>query len=67
MRHEYFSDVKDMLVDVVEELEVWGNKVRIALISFADNAHLEFGLDTFSSKQNIEVQLRRILQASLTV
>ena len=51
IRYERFGDVKQFLVDAISEMEVWQDKIRIALITFHDDARLEFGLNFYTHVQ----------------
>ena len=51
IQHERFEGVKQFLVDVVTDLEVFGDKVRVALVSFDDVAQLHFGLNFYDNMQ----------------
>ncbi len=55
VRHERFEDVKEMLTDAIDRLEIFNDKVRVAAISFCDDATLDFDLDDYRSKQDIMV------------
>ncbi len=48
-----FDDVKEMLTDAIDRLEIFNDKVRVAAVSFSDNATLDFDLDDYRTKQDI--------------
>lgn len=60
IRHERFEEVKEMIAETVSELETWQGKVRVAGISFSDDARVEFQLDSYTHKQDIMEAIRRI-------
>ena len=60
VQHERFDEVKEFLVNIVEDLEVWNDKIRIAAVSFSDEAVLEFDLNDYNTKQDIQAAIRNI-------
>ena len=48
-------DVKNMIADTINEFEIDDDKVRVAALSFSDDARKEFALNSYSSKQDIKV------------
>ena len=60
IRHERFDEVKEFLVDIIDDLEVWNDKIRVAAISFSDDATLEFDFNDYRTKQDVEEALRTI-------
>ena len=60
MPQERFSAVKDFLVQLLEQFELWSGTVRVAIVSFSDNARVETYLNSFATMEdNLEV-VRRV-------
>ncbi len=55
MESHRFEAVKQMLVNVTNELEIFNDKVRVGAVSFCNDATLEFDLDQYRSKQDVMV------------
>lgn len=59
IRHERFERVKTMITDVIDSLEIFNDKVRVAAVCFSNDATLEFDLDQYRTKQDIMVRNSR--------
>ena len=60
VQHERFVMVTDFLVNITKELETWGGKVRIGLVSFSDEAEFGFALNRYSRQDDIHEAIRLI-------
>ena len=53
IRLERFDQVRELLVSIVENMEVYNDKVRVGALIFSDRATLQFRLNERSSRQDI--------------
>ena len=53
IRQERFDQVREFLVSIVENMEVYNDKVRVGALIFSDSATLQFRLNERSSRQDI--------------
>jgi collagen type VI alpha len=60
IRNERFLKVIDAVVNMVEEMQVSLNDTRIAAVSYSDGYVHQFFLNTYSTKQDVQLALRRI-------
>jgi collagen type VI alpha len=60
IRVERFPIVIDTVVSIVEQLQVSMDDTRIAAVSYSDNYVHQFFLNRYSTKQDIQLALRRI-------
>lgn len=60
IRREWFDRVKEYLVSVVSQYEVYDDKVRIACVTFSNDAVVVFYLNTYSNIQDINEGIMRI-------
>ena len=60
IRSERFLAVKEFFVTVIEDLEIGEDGVRIGLVSFEDEARVDFYLDSYTSKEDV-IQAVRVL------
>ena len=58
IRQERFADILEYFVGVVENLEVYNDKVRVGALTFSDSATLQFRLNERSTRQDV-IQVRR--------
>lgn len=52
--------MKDFLSGIVEQLEIVNDRVRVAALSFSNDARVEFHLNTYNSKQDVQQAIRNI-------
>ena len=52
VRNERFPFVLQYIVNVVSQMDVGSSKTRIGVVSFADNARVEFLLNSYTTKQD---------------
>lgn len=60
IRNERFPKVIDFVVSFVEQMQVSMNDTRIAAVSYSDNYQAQFNLNSYSTKQDVQLALRRI-------
>lgn len=60
IRNERFMAVKEFFVTVIEDMELWNDKIRIGLVSFDDQARVEFFMDTYTSKADVIQAIRQL-------
>jgi collagen type VI alpha len=60
IRNERFPKVIDTVVAIVEQLQVSLNDTRIAAVSYSDSYAPQFFLNRYSTKQDVQLALRRI-------
>lgn len=60
IRQEMFDDVKQYIVNVISEFEVYDDKVRVACVAFSDDATTIFYLNTYSQLQDISEAILRV-------
>ena len=60
IRHERYSEVLEFICNIVEDFEIWQDKVRVAALTFDDDAQLEFYLNTYDNKADIQEAIRSI-------
>ena len=60
MRSERFYRVLEYLCDLIEELELSKNKTRIGVISYSDNATVQFYFNKYSSIDDVTAAIKRI-------
>jgi collagen type VI alpha len=60
IRNERFPKVIDTVISIVEELQVSLDDTRIAAVSYSDSYAPQFNLNTYSTKQDVQLALRRI-------
>uniref|UniRef100_A0A0S7F457 CO6A3 n=2 Tax=Poeciliopsis prolifica TaxID=188132 RepID=A0A0S7F457_9TELE len=54
--------IRDLIVSIVQQLDVQPDKVRIAVVQYADRAKTEFSLNTHNNKQAVLSAVRRLRQ-----
>ena len=64
IRQERFADVLEFFVGVVENLEVYNDKVRVGALTFSDSATLQFRLNERSTRQDV-IQVRDVTRGNL--
>ena len=52
VRNERFPFVLQYIVNVVSQMDVGSSKTRVGVVSFADNARVEFLLNSYTTKQD---------------
>ncbi|TDH07234.1 hypothetical protein EPR50_G00121430 [Perca flavescens] len=55
-----FSYVRDFIINVVNQLDVRPDRVRIGLLQFAESQKIEFHLNTYSSRQDVVNQISQL-------
>jgi collagen type VI alpha len=60
IRNERFPKVIDFIVSIIEQFQVSSDDTRIAAVSYSDNAAHQFFLNTYSTKQDVQLAMRRI-------
>ena len=60
IRPERFEDVKAYLVSLLDEFEIMDNKVRVACVTFSNDATVVFYLDSFSNLQDVSEAILRV-------
>ena len=60
IRNERFPKVIDFVVSIIEEFQVSQKDTRIAAVSYSDSASAQFLLNTYQTKQDVQLALRRI-------
>lgn len=53
IEHQRFPMVKDFLAQILSQLSMWEDKVRVATVSFHDDAELHYNLNTYRSRQQV--------------
>ena len=53
IQSERYPLVKQFLMDILEQLEMWEDKIRIAAITFHDDATLHFDLNDYAGRQQV--------------
>ncbi|GCB83493.1 hypothetical protein scyTo_0024275, partial [Scyliorhinus torazame] len=48
-----FPQVREFLLKVIQELDIGPDKDQVAVVQYGSNSKLEFGLDTYSNKDEI--------------
>lgn len=56
VRNERFDDLKRMIGGIINDLEIFNDRVRVAAISFCNSATVIFGLNEYNTKQDITVR-----------
>ena len=51
IRNDRFSDVMQMLANLVDKFEIASDRTRIGAIKWSDKSEIQFHLNTYSSKQ----------------
>jgi collagen type VI alpha len=60
IRNERFPKVIDFVISIIEEFQVSQQDTRIAAVSYSDNYAAQFNLNTYNTKQDVQLALRRI-------
>jgi collagen type VI alpha len=60
IRNERFPKVIDFVVDLIEQLQISSDDTRVAVVSYSDNYAHQFHLNTYTTKQDVQLALRRI-------
>ncbi|XP_028446287.1 collagen alpha-3(VI) chain-like [Perca flavescens] len=55
-----FPYVRDFIINVVNQLDVRPDRVRIGLLQFAESQKIEFHLNTYSSRQDVVNQISQL-------
>ena len=55
-----FPYVRDFVADVVNRLDVGGDRVRVGVVQFSDAPVTEFSLNTYQTKADVLAHLRRL-------
>lgn len=56
------AHIRDFMVSIIEQLEVRPDKVRVAVVQYADRSKTEFSLNTHNNKQDVLSAVRRLRQ-----
>lgn len=59
IRNERFPKVLDFVVSLIEEFQVSQTETRIAAVTYSDNAVGQFLLNTYQTKEDVELAIRR--------
>ena len=59
-RIERFPHVRQLLSEVVEQMDLGSERVRVGAVKFAQNASVQFHLDTHTSKHDVMAAFDRI-------
>ncbi|XP_032423103.1 collagen alpha-3(VI) chain isoform X7 [Xiphophorus hellerii] len=54
--------IRDFIVSIVQQLDVQPDKVRVAVVQYADRAKTEFSLNTHNNKQAVLSAVKRLRQ-----
>ena len=63
VRHEHFPEVKNFLADIVDEFEfsqTRDDKTQVSVITFDSEARVEFYLNEYDTKQDVQNAIQRI-------
>jgi len=60
IRIERFPLVKQLLIDVVEQMDLGSERARVGVVKFATNASVQFNLNTYRTKHDVMAALERI-------
>lgn len=60
IRNERFPKVIEFVVSIIEELQVSQQDTRIGAVSYSDNAAPQFLLNTYNTKQDVQLAVRSI-------
>ncbi|XP_027879070.1 collagen alpha-3(VI) chain isoform X1 [Xiphophorus couchianus] len=56
------AHIRDFIVSIVQQLDVQPDKVRVAVVQYADRAKTEFSLNTHNNKQAVLSAVKRLRQ-----
>ena len=56
----YFYDVLNFTYNIVDDLDIDNGNYRVGVVTFSDSARLEFYLDRYSNKVDLEKAISRI-------
>ncbi|XP_047226561.1 collagen alpha-3(VI) chain-like isoform X3 [Girardinichthys multiradiatus] len=56
------AHIRDFIISIVQQLDVQPDRVRVAVIQYADRAKTEFSLNTHSNKQAVLSAVKRLRQ-----
>ncbi|KAM4731405.1 collagen alpha-3(VI) chain-like [Anableps anableps] len=56
------AHIRDFIVSIVQQLDVQPDKVRVAVVQYADSAKTEFSLNTHNNKQAVLSAVKRLRQ-----
>lgn len=56
------AHIRDFILKVVQQLDLHPDRVRVALVQYADRAKTEFSLNTHSNKESIVLAVKRLRQ-----
>lgn len=59
IRNERFPKVLDFVVNITDQFEVSQTKTRFAALKYSDDTVWLFDLDTYASKQDVKISIRR--------
>jgi len=60
IRNERFPKVIDFVVSLVEQMQVSSTETRVAAVSYSDNYAHQFFLNSYTTKQDVQLAFRRI-------
>jgi collagen type VI alpha len=60
IRNERFPKVIDFIVDLIDQLQISSQDTRIAAVSYSDNYAHQFHLNSYTTKQDVQLAMRRI-------
>ncbi|MEQ2263850.1 hypothetical protein XENORESO_013887, partial [Xenotaenia resolanae] len=56
------AHIRDFIISIVQQLDVQPDRVRVAVVQYADRAKTEFSLNTHSNKQAVLSDVKRLRQ-----
>ncbi|MEQ2169819.1 hypothetical protein GOODEAATRI_029065 [Goodea atripinnis] len=56
------AHIRDFIISIVQQLDVQSDRVRVAVVQYADRAKTEFSLNTHSNKQAVLSAVKRLRQ-----
>ena len=53
IRENRFDIVTDFVKSIVDQMEVANDRVRVGVVSYSDNAYIQFQLNTYDRKDDV--------------
>ena len=60
IRVERFPEILNYVNSLIDQLEVSPSKTRIAAVKYSDDAFLQFYLNSYTTKQDVQLAIKRI-------
>lgn len=60
IRGEYFTTVQNFVINIIKQLEVSSNKVRLAAVNFEGQARVEFTLNRYNNSHDIMQTIKQM-------